>query len=406
MRIESLEVFIVGNPPPGFGGRYFVFVKLATACGVIGYGEIYAASFHPATVKVMAEDVFARYLEGESPFNTERLFRRAHGSGFSFRPDPSMMGIVSAFEMACWDIVGKALDQPVHNLLGGRVHERLRTYTYLYPDPDQDAGDFYSDPHASAARAADAVAQGFTAVKFDPAGQYTVHDGRQPDLESLTRSAEFCRLIREAVGDRADLLFGTHGQFTAAGALRLAQRIAPYDPLWFEEPTPPDMPEEMAKVARGTTVPVATGERLTTKWEFARVLNTGAAAILQMNLGRVGGLLEGKKIAGMAEAHYTQIAPHLYCGPIVGAANMQLAATCPNFLILESIGKWDGFFSQILKTPLHWEDGDLIVPDRAGLGIELDEDVARAHPYDSDRLHLEMGDEPYDPRRHGRFAGG
>ena len=155
--------------------------------------------------------------------------------------------------------------------------------------------------------------------------------------------------MREAVGGRCDLLFGTHGQFTAAGAIRLARRLERYDPLWLEEPTPPEMPEEMAKVARATTIPIATGERLTTKYEFARVLETGAASILQMNLGRVGGLLEAKKIAAMAEAHYAQIAPHLYCGPVVGAANIQLAACSPNFLILEGIGRWDGFHAEILQ---------------------------------------------------------
>src|SRR5207237_4045638 len=131
----------------------------------------------------------------------------------------------------------------------------------------------------------------------------------------------FVRKLREAVGTRCDLLFGTHGQFTASGAIRLARRLEPYDPLWFEEPTPPEMPEEMAKVARATSIPIATGERLTTKYEFARVLETGAASILQMNLGRVGGILEAKKIAGMAEAHYAQIATDASCRPAGGPAN-------------------------------------------------------------------------------------
>ena len=183
---------------------------------------------------------------------------------------------------------------------------------------------------------------GFTALKFDPAGPYSTFDPRQPSLERLELSEAFCQRIREAVGTRCDLLFGTHGQFTVSGAKRLAQRLEPYAPLWFEEPTPPEMPEEMAKVAAATSIPIATGERLTTKYEFARVLACGAASILQMNLGRVGGLLEAKKIAGMAEAHYAQIAPHLYCGPVVGAANIQISTCSPNFLILESIERWDG----------------------------------------------------------------
>ena len=127
---------------------------------------------------------------------------------------------------------------------------------------------------------------------------------------------------------------------------------------------------------------------MTTKYEFARVLACGAASILQMNLGRVGGILEAKKIAGMAEAHYAQIAPHLYCGPVVGAANIQIATCSPNFLILESIERWDGFAAKLLKTPIRWEDGHVIPPDGPGLGVELDEDFARAHPYVGDELHL------------------
>ena len=406
MRLESLQTFIVGTPPPGFGGRYFIFVRLQTSCGITGVGEIYAASFAPEVVCRMAEDMFQRYLEGQPPDRIEHFWRQAHGSGFSHRPDPSVQGVVSGLEMACWDIVGKALDRPVHALLGGLVNERLRTYTYLYPGPDQDAADFYNDASASAEAAAARVAEGFTAVKFDPAGQYTVYDGRMPDLEALERSERFCREIRAAVGDSADMLFGTHGQFTAAGALRLAQRLEPYDPLWFEEPCPPDMPEEMAKVAAGTTIPVATGERLCSKFEFARVLDHSAAAILQPDLGRAGGILEGKKIAAMAETRYVQIAPHLYCGPIVAAANIQLAACIPNFLILESIGRMDGFHADLLKTPLRWEDGYILPLTAPGLGVELDDDVVAAHPWQGDRLHLEMGDAPYDPRRHGPFAGG
>ena len=139
---------------------------------------------------------------------------------------------------------------------------------------------------------------------------------------------------------------------------------------------------------RSAAVPIATGERLTTKYEFARVLETGAASILQMNLGRVGGILEAKKIAAMAEAHYAQIAPHLYCGPIVGAANIQLAACSPNFLILESIERWDGFHAQILKKPIRWEEGFVIPPDEPGLGVELNEEVALAHPWTGKDLHL------------------
>jgi galactonate dehydratase len=393
MRISDLKTFVVGNPPPHYGGRYFVFLKLVTDDGVEGVGEVYGVPFGPHVVARMVEDVFGRYVQGADPFRIERLWRVVYSAGYSQRPDPTLVGILSGIEMACWDIVGKAVDKPVYELLGGRVHDRLRSYTYLYPE-EGDASCVYDDPDLAATRAADYVRQGFSAVKFDPVGPYTAFDPRQLSLEMLEHSERFVRLLREAVGGRCDLLFGTHGQMTAAGAIRLARRLEPYDPLWLEEPTPPEMPEEMAKVARATTIPIATGERLTTKYEFARVLETGAAAILQMALGRVGGLLEGKKIAGMAETRYAQIAPHLYCGPVEGAANIQLAACSPNFLILESIQTWGGFHAEILKTPIVWQDGYVIPPEAPGLGVELDEEVAARHPYDGDQLHLEMRDRP------------
>ena len=394
MQLDSVKVFIVANPPPSFGGRYFVFLKLKTVCGIEGVGEVYAATFGPHVIAQMIEDVFARRLAGRDPFQIERFWRESYGSGFTLRPDISLMSVVSGLEMACWDIIGKAVDQPVYNLLGGKVHDRLRSYTYLYPAAGE-GDEFYHDAERSAQRAAEYVSQGFTAVKFDPTGGFSVFDPRQPTLESLERTVRLVRLVREAVGDKADLLVGTHGQFTTSGALRLARRLEPFDPLWFEEPVPPDMPEQMALVARGTTIPIAAGERLTTKYEFARVLTSGAANILQMNLGRVGGLLEAKKVAALAEVHHAQIAPHLYCGPVVGAANIQIAACSPNFLILESIQQWGGFHAQILKVPIQWQEGYVIPPVSPGLGVELNEAVALQHPYpQSAPLHLEMVDRP------------
>ncbi len=391
MKIINLKTWVVGNPPPHFGGKYFIFLKLVTDTGIEGIGEVYVATFSPHVVVKMIEDVYGRYVLDADPFRIEKLWRNVYGSGYNLRPDVSLVGVLSGLETACWDIIGKALDKPIYELLGGQVHHRLRSYTYLYPKKG-DKSDVYLDPELAAQRAAEYVEQGFTAVKFDPAGPYTVYDGHQPTLDDIDRSVRFVRQIREAVGTRADMLFGTHGQFTAAGAIRLARFLEPYDPLWFEEPTPPENPAEMARVARQTTIPIATGERLTTKYEFARVLENQAAAILQMALGRVGGLLEAKKIAGMAETYYAQIAPHLYCGPVEGAANVQLGACTPNFLILESILTWEGFHAEILIKPMQWEAGYVIPPKEPGLGVELNEAVAEAHPYTGHRLHLEMQD--------------
>jgi galactonate dehydratase len=393
MKLTDIQTFVVGNPPPHFGGRYFVFVKLTTDSGVSGIGEAYCVPFEPHLVGKMIEDVFARYVAGNDPHDIENMWRRVYSSGFTQHPDLTLMGVLSALEMACWDIIGKEANKPVYKLLGGRVHERLRAYTYIYPRPG-DQSDVYHDPDLAAERAGEYLAQGFTALKFDPAGPYSAFDGRQLSLEALDLSERFAKKLREAVGMKADLLFGTHGQMTAASAIRLAKRLEPYDPLWLEEPVPPDAPEEMAKVARATSIPIATGERLATKYDFARLLNTGAAAILQMNLGRVGGLLEAKKIAGMAEVHHAQIAPHLYCGPIVGAANIQIATCSPNFLILESIETWGGFHSEILKTPIQFEDGHVIPPTAPGLGVELNEEVALANPYTGNMLHLDMTQHP------------
>ena len=384
MKITDLETFVVGNPPPSFGGRYWIFVKLITDDGIVGYGEVYSLPFGPHLVEKMIEDVTKRFLLGEDPHHIERFWRRAYGAGYTLRPDVSMMGIVSGLETACWDIIGKAAGKPVYELLGGRVREKIRAYTYLYPEPgDPEPGKgphVYSDPDRAAERAATYVEQGFTAVKFDPAGGYSVFDPRQLTLEDLNRSEAFVKKIRDAVGDRADLLFGTHGQLTPSGAIRLARRLEAYDPLWFEEPVPPEKPEEMAKVAKQTTIPVATGERLATKYEFSRVLETRAASILQPALGRVGGILEARKIAAMAEAHYAQLAPHLYCGPIEAAANIQLAACTPNFLILEAIEDFSGFHNQLLDRPLTLEEGHVIPSTSPGLGVGLNEDVARAYP--------------------------
>ena len=395
MKVKDLEIFIVGNPPPGFGGRYFTFVKLTTDNGITGIGECYCDTFGPKAMTAMIEDTFSRYIEGMDPFHLESMWRKVYGSGYTLRPDASLMGVLSGIEIALWDIKVKAVGKPVYELLGGKVHEKLRSYTYIYPDLTKGQDDsIYWNAEQSAERAAYYVEKGFTAVKFDPAAPYSSFDPRQPSLESIELCEKFVRLIRQAVGTKADMLFGTHGQFTVSGALRLAKKLEPYDPLWFEEPTPPEMPEEMALVARGTSIPVATGERLTTKYEFSRVLECRAASIIQMALGRVGGIMEAKKIAAMAEAHYAQIAPHLYCGPVEGAANIHFSASLPNFLILESIEMWGGFHAKLLKKPIVWENGFVLLPTEPGLGIELNEEVARANPYTGTKLHLEMTNHP------------
>ena len=393
MKIVSAKTFVVGTPAPHDGGAFWVFVKLTTDSGVEGIGEVYAVPFHPAVVEKMINDVVERYVIGTSPFDIEALWRRAYSAGFTQRPDVSMMAILSGIETACWDIMGKETNQPVYNLLGGKVRDRVRTYTYIYPAPGAD-NSVYSNADISCERAASYIKEGFTALKFDPAGPYSAFDPRQLSLEMLDFTEKFVKQLREAVGNKVDLLFGTHGQMTPSGAIRLAKRLEKFDLLWFEEPTPPDMPEEMARVAAATSIPVATGERLATKYEFARVLRHNAAAILQPAIGRVGGIMETKKIAAIAETHYAQIAPHLYAGPIESAANLHVDLSTPNFLIQESIGKMENFHAKLLKKPLPWENGYFLPTTEPGLGVELNEEVAIANPYTGKRLHLEMHQEP------------
>lgn len=406
MHITDLDVFVVGTPEGTWGGRYFIFVKLTASNGITGVGEVYAAAVGPDAMTAVIKDVFERHIEGENPHNIEKMYRSAHASGFTLRPDPTVMGAFSGLEMACWDIVGKALEQPIHMLLGGQTNDRLRAYSYIYPFEGQahDPVTFFSDPDKMAESALKMVEEGYTAVKFDPAGPYTIWGGHQPAMYDLDRSEACCREIRKAVGNRADLLFGTHGQFTTSGAIRLARRIEAYDPLWFEEPCPPDNLLEFQTVARQTRVPIATGERLTTKYEFAQLLRTGGASILQPALGRVGGILETKKIAAMAESFNAQMAPHLYAGPIEWAANVQLGACIPNLLMLETIET--DFHKDLICKPIEIEEGHIIPPSAPGLGVELNEDVARANPYDGNQLHLEPVRAPYTYGQENWFSGG
>ncbi len=404
MKLQDLDIIVTAPPAPGWGGRYWILVKLTTDTGITGWGECYASSIGPDAMRHVIRDVFDRHMQGENPENIELMFRRVYSSGFTQRPDLTVMGAFSGLEIACWDILGKDRDRPVYALLGGKMNDRIRTYTYLYPLPQHNLTDFWTSPEQAAEAAADAVRRGYTAVKFDPAGPYTIRGGHMPAMSDISLSVAFCKAIREAVGDKADLLFGTHGQFNTAGAIRLGQALEPYSPLWFEEPTPPDNIEDMARVARNVHIPVATGERMTTKAEFGAVLRAGAAEILQPALGRAGGIWEMKKVAAMAEVFNAQMAPHLYAGPVEWAANIHLAASIPNLLLLETIET--PFHNQLIKGSIWVEDGFVTPPTAAGLGIEVDEDLARAHPYRGDGLHLQMQEDPCDYANGNAFQGG
>ncbi len=396
MKLTDIQTWVT-VPPTAIGGSFWVLLQLKTDNGLEGIGECYGIPVSGDIACNMIEDTFYRFIAGADPHRIEMLFRKIYSAGFTGRPDISMMGVFSGIEMAIWDILGKAHNVPTYQLLGGRFHDKLRTYTYLYNDILDNTADAGGDVYHNADLAAKAALKykdkGFTAIKQDPAGPYSFQGGRELSIAELVRTEVNIKAIREAVGDKMDILLGTHGQMTTSSAIRLAQRVEAFDPLWFEEPCPPDQLESLQTVANATTIPIATGERLTTKTEFHRALVNGAT-ILQPNVGRSGGLWETKKIAALAELYNAQIAPHIYCGPVAYAAAAHLAFTLPNFLILETIHT--EFHDALVNNKrLHWEEGYLHAPTDAGLGIELNLDVIQKHSYKSGgRLHLEMCQTP------------
>jgi galactonate dehydratase len=410
MKLTKLESFVVKVPPPQYGGSYYFFVKLHTDEGVYGWGETATLSIYDPlqnSYKVLLNEIFETYLKGENPLDRERLNKVLYTGLTARHTEYSTLGLVSAIDTALWDIAGKVCNQPVYNLLGGAFRKKIRSYTYIYDIKDgarplAEIAALWADPKRVAENAAYLVDEGFTAVKLDPVPMahfeppLTAEERQGMDVMALLRKAsyrnpytmtleqykqveEVVGAIRDAVGTKADILIGTHGQITTASAIRLAQVLEPFKPLWFEEPVPPENTKEMAKVARSTTISIATGERLTTVFDFLRLLEDGAAAFLQPDLGSCGGITECKKIASVAEAYYAQMAPHVWGGPLITAAALHIDASIPNFLIQESIYKGGGFFDELLVEPLVWENGYYTPPTAPGLGVDLNMDVVKTY---------------------------
>lgn len=384
-KLTNVRSFVVKTEPPHKGGLLWYFVKIETDDGFEGWGEtaiLSSLSGLESGYQEMVSNIFDTHLKGEDALNREFLYNKLYTKLTQQHPDYVMLGIISAFDTALWDICGKYFKTPVYNLLGGKCRDRIRTYTYIYDENNakglnQTAKTWTQDPQRLAELAVNLVDEGFTGLKFDPIIQnkdkqkiYKPWDLPQSELCHAERAVG---AIREAVGERADILIGTHGQITPAAAIRLASRLEQYDPLWLEEPCPPENYKEMGRIARATTIPISTGERLVTPFEFQLLFAEGACAVAQPDVGSAGGITATKKIATLAEANYVLMAPHVWGGPVITAAAIQIDANIPNFLIQESIGKADGFINEIIKEPLIWENGDFIVTDRPGIGIELDE---------------------------------
>ena len=368
MKVSHVETLLLDNIEPYRGGRKWLFLRLFTDEGIVGLGE--RPTGHLTNLKsqiALLHDLCERFVVGQSPFDIENLWQRMYASNHDYRhPSLDSTPAISAIEMACWDIVGKAVNQPIYNLLGGRCHERLLAYAYM------PAEGIWEHPEKAGEVAAQLVAEGNSACKLDPFMPYYPLPRDFP-LKTIRHAARIFRCIRDAVGDELEIGIGTHGQFSTAGAIRVAKILEEFDPFWFEEPVPPENVDEMARVAAHTSIPIASGERLVTKYEFAELLEKQAAQIIQLDVGQCGGILESKKIAGMAEAHYALIAPHMYVGPVAAAAAVQLDTCSPNFLIQEYNG--NDLHSEIFVDPIEFRDGFIVPPEGPGLGVELDEKV-------------------------------
>ena len=375
MKVTGIETIVIDNIPPYRGGQQWLFIKLLTDEGLIGLGE--RPTGHAADLRAqiqLLETMCEEFVVGQSPFDVEKLWQRIYGTRHDYR-HPSLFATpaISAIEMALWDLIGKATGQPIYNLLGGQYHDKLRAYAYM------PAEGIWENPEKAGEVAAKLVEEGNTACKIDPFMPLFPLP-RDIPLKDLKHAARIFRAIRDAVGDELEIGIGTHGQFSTSGAIRAAKVLEEFHPFWFEEPVPPENVDEMARVARQTSIPIATGERLVTKYEFAQVLNKQAAGIIQLDVGQCGGILESKKIAGMAEAHFAMIAPHMYVGPIAAAAAVHVDTSSPNFLIQEYNG--DSLHNDIFIDPIRFHQGFITPPTAPGLGVELNEEMVAKHRAD------------------------
>lgn len=373
MKITRLTPLVLGTP-----WRNLTFVKLETDEGLVGVSEGRNVNRTEALLGYL-EHARKRYVLGSDPFDIERLVTRMKVEDFARLEDISGMGI-ALVEIACWDLIGKALGQPVFRLLGGAVRDRLKAYANGWYTVERTPEDF-----REAARRV--VARGYRALKLDPfgAGFYELEPSER------RRAIALVEAVRDAVGPDVELLIEMHGRFSPAAAVGLARDLEPFQPSWLEEPVPPDNPEALARAAAKIRLPIAAGERVHTRSEVRRLLELGAVDVLQTDVTESCGLLEGKKIAAMAEAAYVTFAPHNVGGPVSTAAALHLAATLPNFKILEHFNDFvDAWVKEAATGPGYPEvkDGYFPLPGGPGLGVTLNEDFIREHPMTEEKFNL------------------
>lgn len=363
MKITKIDTYIAGNP-----WKNWLFTKVYTDEGIYGVGEGTLMAF-AKTIEAAIHEL-SPFVLGLDPMQVEIITQRLTRDPYSEGGQVHMCA-VAAIEIACWDIIGKALNQPIYNLGGGRCHEKLRAYANgWYRGP--------RTPESYAEKAKIVAKRGYTALKFDPFG----NAWRTLSRYDFDLSIDIIRAVRDAVGNQVDILIEGHSRFSVSTALQLANAMAEFRPMWFEEPTHHLNIDAVVEVARRSPVPIATGESFSSKYQFAELLKHNVVSIYQPEPLNVGGLLATKKIADAIDAHYGVIAPHSAQGPVCSAACVQLNASVPNFLIHEIFDEFnDPWEAEIVTNPVKVVDGYIEISDRPGLGIDLNLEEIAKHPY-------------------------
>ncbi len=359
MKITKIDTLLA------FGGRQtWVFVRVYTDAGLTGVGEASVEGKEQAVCS--AVDDLARQIVGRDPTRIEQNWQIMYRHGF-WRGGIVLLSAMSGIEQALWDITGKELGVPVHRLLGGACRDRIQLYTHCGGRSAEEL----------AANGAALVARGWQALKIGSVG----FESYATESQCIAAVVERVSALREAVGP--DVLIGMdcHGRHTPSQAIRLLRALEPLDMAFVEEPVPPDNVQALQRVARAETgVPLATGERLFTKWGYRELLEAQYVDIIQPDVCHCGGLLESRKIAAMAETYYVQVAPHNPNGPVATAASLHLSACLPGFRILE-YAENQPWRDQVLMEPLEVVDGYVALPTKPGLGVELNEEAIRQMPY-------------------------
>ena len=361
----------------------WVFVQIDTDEGITGVGEA-TLEMKELSVATAVEEL-SRYLVGKDPREIERHYHAMYRDSY-WRIGPVLMSALSGVEMCLWDITAKELGVPVYRLFGGKCNDKVKGYANGWYSGG--SGNSARTPEEFAGHARAAVARGFKALKWDPFGKsYMNLDPIEMESAVATVGA-----VRDAVGNGIDLLIEGHGRFNTHTALRVARELEQFKPLFFEEPVPPDDMDALAEVTLKSPIAIAAGERLYTRYQFKDFFQKRAANIAQPDVSHAGGLSECRKIAAMAEAWYVPFAPHNPSGPIATAATLQLAACTPNFYFLEIMATDVPWRRELTDEKIEFNDGYFGIPDRPGLGIELNIDELVKHPYEPKDLRHYRGD--------------